>query len=223
MRCDKCGGPITNSLTTINGINLCEKCAREAGVGGIGDAFSATAGIFGQSFPFFSDFQNALIGGMGDIEFANNKLRCQRCGSTLRDIETNMHLGCIECYNIFKEALMKDILKRQGSNEYYGRKPGEELPFRVTGEFASDTLEINEETELSDVEGTAPDGAEGKVSGVSVKSEANAEEAKDLRDMDLTLIPTENLQEAMRVAVEHEDYSFAAKLRDEINRRKDEE
>ena len=60
-----------------------------------------------------------------DLDFANAKIRCPRCGTTLRDIESGGQLGCIECYNTFNESIMKNILKRQGSSEYMGRKPGE--------------------------------------------------------------------------------------------------
>lgn len=211
MRCEKCGGPITNSLTNINGINLCGNCAKEMG---IGDAFSGPSGLFNQAFPLFSDLQSTIMGGMGDLEFSNNKIRCPRCGSTLRDIESTRRLGCIECYNTFNETLIKDILKRQGSDEYLGRKPGEKVEITIAEEKPVVEVDINQ-TEEPKVE-------EAKVEEINKEEPKQQEASKpDLKQMDLSTIPTDDLKEAMQIAVNEEDYAFAAKIRDEINSRKE--
>ena len=106
MRCSRCGAQIGNSYVRFNGVLLCEDCARELKVD---EVFRRQNSLFDQAFPMLGDFPGVFSSG-SDLDFANAKIRCPRCGTTLRELESGGQLGCIECYNTFNESILKDIL-----------------------------------------------------------------------------------------------------------------
>ena len=127
---------------------------------------------------------------------------------TLRDVESSGQVGCIECYNVFNETILKTILKRQGSSDYLGRNPGDEIV-------------IPEESEQMAAEDAAD---EGKKEQQPVPEKKPAGKKKDIlekiKNADLGMVSDEDLMEAMKLAAEKEDYDLAARFRDELNSRK---
>ena len=206
MRCSKCGATIGNSFVKVNGMLLCDNCARDLK---IDEVFKRQTDIFNQAFPSLDVFPNVFSLG-SDLDFSNTKIKCPKCGTTLRDVESGSQLGCIECYNTFNESILKNILKLQGSSEYMGRKPG------VTADIEIATTDMNIPTDNKEVKKDA-----------EVKPEAaapNAKEDKDilakLRNADLGTVPDEMLEQGMKKAAEIEDYDLAVRLRDELKSRK---
>ena len=204
MRCSRCGAQIGNSYVRFNGVLLCEDCARELK---IDEVFRRQNSIFDQAFPMLDEFPGVFSAG-SDLDFANAKIRCPRCGTTLRDIESGGQLGCIECYNTFNESIMKNILKRQGSSEYMGRKPGEAAD--VKGE-------AKQGTPVQETAQVKPE----------IKEEPKALEANNddiltkMKDADLSTFTDQEIEDAMKKAAAAEDYSLAVKLRDELKSRKE--
>ena len=204
MRCSRCGAQIGNSYVRFNGVLLCEDCARELK---IDEVFRRQNSIFDQAFPMLDEFPGVFSAG-SDLDFANAKIRCPRCGTTLRDIESGGQLGCIECYNTFNESIMKNILKRQGSSEYMGRKPGEAAD--VKGE-------AKQGTPVQETARVKPE----------IKEEPKAPEANNddiltkMKDADLSTFTDQEIEDAMKKAASAEDYSLAVKLRDELKSRKE--
>lgn len=210
MRCSRCGAQIGNSYVRFNGVLLCDDCARELKVD---EVFRRQNSLFDQAFPMLSDFPGVFSTG-SDLDFANAKIRCPRCGTTLRELESGGQLGCIECYNTFNESILKNILKRQGSSEYMGRKPGEAADIKISEKKKSD--EADQKTEsASDSEQKASKPAPKKE---EVKPEDILEKAKDA---DLSTYTDQELEDIMKRAADAEDYALAVKLRDELKSRKE--
>jgi protein-arginine kinase activator protein McsA len=209
MRCSRCGAQIGNSYVRFNGVLLCEDCARELKVD---EVFRRQNSLFDQAFPMLGDFPGVFSSG-SDLDFANAKIRCPRCGTTLRELESGGQLGCIECYNTFNESILKDILKRQGSSEYMGRKPGEAANIKVSAraETASEATEDKKETAEA-----APSKEEAKQP--ETKQEDILEKVKDA---DLSGFTDLEIEDAMKKAAAAEDYALAVKLRDELKSRKE--
>ena len=204
MRCSRCGAQIGNSYVRFNGVLLCEDCARELK---IDEVFRRQNSIFDQAFPMLDEFPGVFSAG-SDLDFANAKIRCPRCGTTLRDIESGGQLGCIECYNTFNESIMKNILKRQGSSEYMGRKPGEAAD--VKGEAKQDTP-VEETAEVKPEAKEEPKAPETNNEDILTK----------MKDADLSTFTDQEIEDAMKKAAAAEDYSLAVRLRDELKSRKE--
>lgn len=207
MRCSRCGAQIGNSYVRFNGVLLCEDCARELKVD---EVFRRQNSLFDQAFPMLGDFPGVFSSG-SDLDFANAKIRCPRCGTTLRELESGGQLGCIECYNTFNESILKDILKRQGSSEYMGRKPGEAANIKVSAKAEAATSDDKQETAEA-----APSKEEAKQP--ETKQEDILEKVKDA---DLSGFTDLELEDAMKKAAAAEDYALAVKLRDELKSRKE--
>lgn len=210
MRCSRCGAQIGNSYVRFNGVLLCDDCARELKVD---EVFRRQNSLFDQAFPMLSDFPGVFSTG-SDLDFANAKIRCPRCGTTLRELESGGQLGCIECYNTFNESILKNILKRQGSSEYMGRKPGEAADIKVSAKKTSAEAEAKTDTAPKQ-EAEAPKPEPKKTEEIK---EDILEKAKDA---DLSTYTDKELEDIMKRAADAEDYSLAVKLRDELKSRKE--
>ena len=216
MRCERCGGPIGNKLIRFNGRTICENCARDLKVDRM---FRSPTDLFGESFPILGELTNAILGGGADLEFSNTKIRCPRCMTTLRDIEKTGKIGCIECYNTFNETILKDVLRRQGTGEYKGRKPGEEIDIGEDTDTAAGAGVADAQKETSSADKKPADGAAKKApSGASKKNEDMLERIKK---SDIGMLSDEELEKAMKEAAAKEDYDLAIRLRDEIKSRKE--
>lgn len=220
MNCARCGGPIGNKIIRYNGVTLCENCAREVGVE---DAFRSQTSLFEQAFPMFEEMASAVLGTSANLEFANTKIRCPRCKMTLREFETGGKAGCIECFNTFNETILKSLLKRQGSSEYKGRKPGEIAFVNVNSEIKDEMKneETDEAIKTSDsavtTEKINKSEQEKKIEVVDSKSKAlvdfNVESLENFSDAEL--------EEGMKMAAKEENYALAMRLRDELKKRKE--
>ena len=195
MRCSRCGAQIGNSYVRFNGVLLCEDCARELKVD---EVFRRQNSLFDQAFPMLGDFPGVFSSG-SDLDFANAKIRCPRCGTTLRELESGGQLGCIECYNTFNES------------EYMGRKPGEAANIKVSAKAEAATSDDKQETAEA-----APSKEEAK------QPEAKQEDILEkVKDADLSGFTDLELEDAMKKAAAAEDYALAVKLRDELKSRKE--
>jgi len=210
MRCQRCGAPITNSYANINGTIVCGNCARDLKVD---DIFKRQASFIEQAFPMLGELTGGLMGGTGDLDFGNSKIKCPRCGTTLRELDSKGMLGCIECYNTYNETVLKNILKKQGSSEYIGRKPGEAASIEAP--------DINPVDELANEKPVAP---KEETKPVKTSEAAPAEHTIDLdqfRNSDLKSFSDELIEAGMKEAAKSEDYQLAVKLRDELKSRKE--
>ena len=223
MRCSRCGAPIGNTYFKYNGALLCDNCARDLK---IDEVLGRQNSLFEQLFPMPGEIASVLGTG-GDLEFANTKIRCPRCGTSLRDIESGGQLGCIECYNTFNESVMKNILKLQVSSEYLGRKPGQKAEVKLTSVAETDAAGDDSSKKES---ASAKDAVELKKAKAEIKKEEQqkteqetkpSDAYKSLKDADLTSIPDHEIEDGMKQAAAAEDYDLAAKLRDELRRRKE--
>ena len=118
MVCNICGkNQATEHLTEIiddqiTELHLCEECAQKKGA------------------QLESHFRlSDLLAGLADLgtQFnktkAEPKLKCERCGLTYEDFKKVGRLGCGECYNAFKEALVPLLKRIHGSTQHYGKSP----------------------------------------------------------------------------------------------------
>ena len=216
MRCSRCGAQIGNSYVRFNGVLLCDSCARELK---IGDVFRRQNAFFDQAFPMLDEFPGLFSAG-SDLDFANAKIRCPRCGTTLRELESGGQLGCIECYNTFNESIMKNILKLQGSSEYMGRKPAEASEIKAEAKPAESAATAPDEGEELPV---APAPAEAKAQKARKEASEKTEDIlAKVKDADLSELTDKEIEDAMKKAAEVEDYALAVKLRDELKSRKGE-
>ncbi|MCQ2531569.1 MAG: UvrB/UvrC motif-containing protein [Saccharofermentans sp.] len=205
MQCERCGGPIGNRITRINGVTICEKCADSLGIN-----MSFGAGL-GTDFPLLNGLTNAIMASGADLDFTKSKISCPRCGTKQREFELNNKVGCIECYNFFNDSILNNMLRLQGSTEYMGRKPGV-------------NADIMPEIEIKEVEKTeSTEKAENKTSEIKPTKKVPTDKKtlyEKLMKADLGMIDDKDIEEAMKQAAAAEDYAFAAKLRDELKSRK---
>ena len=210
MRCSRCGSQIGNSYVRFNGVLLCDSCARDLK---IDEVFRRQNALFDQAFPMLDEFPGVFSSG-SDLDFANAKIRCPRCGTTLRELESGGQLGCIECYNTFNESITKNILKLQGSSEYMGRKPAQASEIEASEAPVQDA-EPEKKTE--------PKAAAKPAAKAEAKAEAKTEDIlAKVKDADLSELTDKEIEDAMKKAAEVEDYALAVKLRDELKSRKGE-
>ena len=97
----------------ITELHLCEECAQKKG--------AQMESHFGLS---------DLLAGLADLgtQFSKTKteavkLKCPKCGLTYEDFKKVGRLGCGECYNTFKEALVPLLKRIHGSTQHYGKSP----------------------------------------------------------------------------------------------------
>lgn len=93
-------------------IHLCEDHAKEKGVF-LNQTFSAD--------DLFSNFSEALNG--PSIAEEISKLVCPTCGMTYADFSKSGRLGCSECYQSFRSALLPLIKRVQRSATHKGKRP----------------------------------------------------------------------------------------------------
>jgi len=213
MRCERCGAPIGNKIIRYNGILLCEKCARDLRVE---DPFrGGAADLFSQPFSILGELSNAIMTGGNELDFANanTQIRCPRCKTTLRDVETNGAVGCIECYNTFNETIIKDILKRQGSSEYKGRKPGTRADIQELKDIAP---KPKAPVKAKEADAASPEPEKKEAPKPSTKADL----LDKIKKADLGTVSDDDLKEAMMLAAKNEDYDLAVRLRDELKSRK---
>ncbi len=48
---------------------------------------------------------------------------CPRCGTTIEEFRRTMLLGCPECYNVFREEVLRTVRLTQGKTRHEGKSP----------------------------------------------------------------------------------------------------
>ena len=122
MLCQNCGENEANVRYTqiINGVKkemkICEKCARELGIG----SFEFNMPIHFSDFlgDFFSDYNTNLLPSF--VKEINNS--CGTCGETYDEFVKTGLFGCPECYNEFDARIDSMLKKIHGSDNHVGRK-----------------------------------------------------------------------------------------------------
>lgn len=98
---------------TENELHLCESCA-------------VLKGISTQDSK--DDFSiNNLLTGLVDVNnksnIMNKNKQCPKCKLTYTQLQKQVKLGCVECFNIFKEEINYILDKMYGKYEYRGKYP----------------------------------------------------------------------------------------------------
>ncbi|MBE7069834.1 MAG: hypothetical protein E7386_04985 [Ruminococcaceae bacterium] len=220
MRCERCGVELTNKIIKINDVPYCENCAR---IMGYGKFLRSPEEMLGSAFSPFDEIASSIMQ-MSELDFGNSALSCPKCGMSLREFERKGRLGCIECYNTFNDYIVKEMFKQQGESTYGGRMPGQTaelngagkdiLPGKTADEGA---LEAPAKEEPKDGEKPAEAKAE---DSADLKAQA-LDKLSKLEKADLGMLSDEDLQTAIKLAAENEDYILASKLRDELKGRKE--
>lgn len=121
MLCSNCGKNEANVRYTriINGekteLNLCEECAKKAGIEDID--FSMPINFSNFLSDFFED--ETLLPSFSGI--APNS--CPKCGLTFDDFVSNGKFGCASCYDAFSSKLDSIVKNLHGSATHVGRIP----------------------------------------------------------------------------------------------------
>lgn len=117
MKCQLCGKAATVHLTEIindqmTELHLCEQCAKEKGIAGLGQPFGLQDLLAG-----LVDFGTPIAGGEKTV------LQCKNCKMKYEDFRKIGRLGCSECYGTFKESLGPLLKKVHGSLQHLGKVP----------------------------------------------------------------------------------------------------
>ena len=124
MLCDHCKQKNANMHITkiINNnktsLNLCEDCASK---------YHQELGSFFQSNFSFPKFLGSLFEQVGFLPeneaIVESPLSCSQCGTTRRDISQYGKLGCVECFDVFKNSLTPIIKGVHGRERHIGKVP----------------------------------------------------------------------------------------------------
>ncbi len=229
MKCSRCGKTIGGRLYEINGAILCEDCASAIGADKMLD------GMRNEALRMFGgDIAATMLPLMNEIEFSPSRtqIKCPKCGQTLRDIETDAMLGCIECYNTFNETIMKSLMRSQANTQYKGRKPGQDADFiaKLIDDSTEAVSDVNNEikNEVQDDSTTASNVANIKADAKPTESISSAKTSTvattkldKLLNADLGMLSENDLKEAIKLCVEKENYIAATKFRDELKSREE--
>ena len=216
MRCERCGVELTNKIIKINDVPYCENCAR---IMGYGKFLRSPEEMLGSAFSPFDEIASTIMQ-MNELDFGNSALSCPKCGMTLRDFEKKGRLGCIECYNTFNDYIVKEMFKQQGESTYGGRMPGRLAELSNVDKVAPLSTGKTEPAAKADVKVEESEPEKAKEAEAPAKSEENGDLLEKLSKADLGMLSDEELQKAIKLAAEKEDYVLASKLRDELKGRK---
>ena len=225
MRCERCGKELTNRVIRINGITVCENCARLMGWDGI---LKDPTDLIGNPFAPLDEIASTLMK-MNELDFGNSTLTCPKCGMSLREFENSGRVGCIECYNTFNENIIREMFKQQGNSEYAGRLPNRPSDADVTSQEISKPENSSKisagKTEEQDKDISSSDGKEQINNESAPKAEKKEEKGsltvEKLKKADLGMLSDDDLAKGIKLAAEAEEYILASKLRDELKGRKD--
>jgi len=123
MLCENCNEAQANVRYTqiVNGVkkemHLCDKCARELGIGNMTFNFDMPFGFTN----FFGDFLNEYNDGFMPSLALPKTITCDKCGSTFDDFVESGRFGCPSCYETFEERIDPILKRLHGGNRYIGR------------------------------------------------------------------------------------------------------
>ncbi|MBO4450491.1 MAG: hypothetical protein J5777_07875 [Clostridiales bacterium] len=219
MRCERCGVELTNKIIKINDVPYCENCAR---IMGYGKFLRSPEEMLGSAFSPFDEIASSIMQ-MNELDFGNSALSCPKCGMSLREFERKGRLGCIECYNTFNDYIVKEMFKQQGESTYGGRIPGQTAELDNGGDALlgkeADAASVKSPENEAPVDVEKP--AEAKAEDTGDLKEQALEKLSKLEKADLGMLSDEDLETAIKLAAENEDYILASKLRDELKGRKE--
>lgn len=144
MLCSNCGKNEANVRYTriINGekteFNLCEDCAKKAGLEDID--FSMPINFSNFLSDFFED--ETLLPSFAKVQ----ESRCPKCGLSFDDFVKNGKFGCGECYTTFEDRLDSILKNLHGSSKHTGRAP-KNLPNK-SSQKNTNKVETIEKTEV---------------------------------------------------------------------------
>ncbi len=141
MLCENCG---KNKATyffkqTKNGIttekNLCAECAKTNAPDPKKYFYQIEESIPGDLF-------GGLLGSFFDTKpIITRKESCTSCGMTLGELLQNGKVGCAQCYDIFREALMPTVKKLHGNTLHSGKTPGDSSSSSPTSDTSPEKKE----------------------------------------------------------------------------------
>jgi protein arginine kinase activator len=134
----------------------------------------------------------------GGATGAPEGLRCEACGLTLSNYRKNLLLGCSRCYESFHDYLVIDLRRFHGAARHCGRMPGGGTATPPPPELPREQLELESAGPVPKTE-TEPSPTKGGENLIKDRERA-----------------VEELTQAMKKAIEKEDYERAARYRDQI-------
>lgn len=197
MKCSNCkqNEATVKFLQIINGekteLFLCENCAEEIGIDNID--FNIPMDFSSFISEFFDNFgEQELLSALTESKHE----KCNNCGLSYDEFVKTGKLGCIDCYDVFRDRIDLITKNIQGSSEYKGKRVG-----KFGSEITSNKLEkFYGEDNDKNVNSTQ------KISNQDVKEKINENEQIEILKMKL------------KKAVKEEKYEDAAKIRDEIKK-----
>jgi protein arginine kinase activator len=133
----------------------------------------------------------------GDSGSVAEDAMCPSCGLSFSNYRPTLMLGCSECYEAFGDSLRRDLRRIHGSDEHHGRRPPERRaedirPEPIVARESEAAARVAPEPAPDDFLGAPP------VAAVDSRSEVR------------------RLKRELAAAIEGEDFSVAANLRDRI-------
>ena len=162
-RCDKCGAPsVYHSKLIVNGVskdtNLCRDCAIKEGVFN-----NQPTSMFDEILSSFSSFL--------ELE-EKDELVCPVCKTSIKEFKTTGKLGCVNCYEVFREEVT-NIIKRIAPFEKHKQQEIKEKPKAKKQTKEEKIAKLREEMAIAVAEERYEDAA--KIKKQIVKLEAENE------------------------------------------------
>ncbi len=151
MLCQNCqkNEATTHIKRIINGeatqAHLCSDCAKSLGY----DSMFSDMGL-GFSNMLSSFFNDSALTALGA-----HTLRCEKCGSTFRDIVNSGRIGCADCYETFYDKLLPSIQRIHGKTNHEGKIPNGSEQSVKRNELDELKKELNEAVEQQNYEKAA--------------------------------------------------------------------
>lgn len=201
MKCSNCrqNEATVNYLQIINGekteLFLCKSCAEEFGI----DNLDITIPMDFSSFisDFFDNFnEQELLSALTESKVQ----KCRNCGLSYEEFVKTGKLGCVDCFDVFKDRIDLITKNIQGSSEHKGRGCKSNLS---SDENGSKSVAENMCEEKNNINKDESDFAE-KISNEDAKQNINKNEEIEILKMKL------------KAAIKDERYEDAAQIRDKI-------
>lgn len=204
MKCSNCrqNEATVNYLQIINGekteLFLCKSCAEEFGI----DNLDITIPMDFSSFisDFFDNFnEHELLSALTESKVQ----KCRNCGLSYEEFVKTGKLGCIDCYDVFKDRIDLITKNIQGSSEHKGRGCKSNLS---SDENSSKSSEKNKEEIMNQYKNVSTDESDinKKIFNQDAKQSLNKNEKIEILKMKL------------KAAIKDERYEDAAQIRDKI-------
>ena len=132
MLCDECNEREATCMVTIVADgeqikrHLCPQCLSKIH-GALGQTLPGAIGI-GVAGLQVTNLLSSILSAITSVGEENKKEEgpdkiCPRCRTTLHAFQKSGHLGCPECYQVFREELQPMLLQIHGRVQHAGRQP----------------------------------------------------------------------------------------------------